>query len=74
VIDNHEPSRTQLGGPGVHDILPFSTSKHVYQSHIHLKVPKSIIDFEVVYNVTGENLDAPFKVRIHVKAVHSSTD
>jgi hypothetical protein len=70
-VDNHKPYQTQLAGLNVYDMLPFSSAQNVYQYKIHLVIPKTITDFDLLLTVTGENLDAPFKARIRVKVVHT---
>lgn len=59
------PNRSQLAGR-VLDILPFRTSQKVYDTSIHLVVPSSVSDFDIGYDLTGDNLDEPFKILIHV--------
>jgi len=59
------PNRSQLAGR-VLDILPFRTSQKVYATSIHLTVPSSVSDFDIDYDLTGDNLDEPFKILFHV--------
>ena len=63
--DTAQPHRSQLAGR-VLDILPFRTSQKVYDTSIHLIVPSSVSDFDIDYDLAGDNLEEPFKVLIHV--------
>jgi hypothetical protein len=70
-IDSSHPYSTQYGGGEVYDILPFSTSENTYSSKIHFIIPPNISGFDLTYIVTGDNLDAPFQVLIHIQVDRS---
>lgn len=61
--------RSQLGGNNIFDFLPFRTSKRRYDTSINvggLSAVPAVVDFDVEYNLSGENLEEPFGVLIHV--------
>ena len=60
--DLTQPYRSQVSAPGVPDILP----KDTFTAVVHLTVPVSISDFDLVFYVGGHGLENRFSTIIHV--------
>ena len=60
--DSRQPYRSQAGAPGVPDFLP----KDAFTAVVHLTVPVSISDFDLVFYVGGHGLENRFSTVIHV--------
>lgn len=65
--DSKKRYHSQLSGLPVLDILPFSTSNNIYNIPINFVVPPAVSEFDLKYNLSGDNLDSPFQATIRVQ-------
>jgi hypothetical protein len=60
------PFHTEISGLNVKDILTFRGSGADYNSGIFISAPESVSELDIIFSLTGENLDSPFVIEFHI--------
>lgn len=66
ISDVKRPFHTEQSGLNVKDLLTFHGSRATYNSGIYIVAPETVSELELIFSMTGENLDSPFVIEFHV--------
>lgn len=66
ISDLKRPFRSEQSGLTVKDLLTFRGSGATYNSGIYIMAPETVSEMDLIFSMTGENLDSPFVIEFHV--------
>jgi hypothetical protein len=66
ISDVKRPFHTEQSGLMVKDLLTFRGSGTTYNSGIYIVAPETVSELDIMFSLTGENLDSPFVIEFHV--------
>lgn len=66
VSDGKRPFYTEQSGLNVIDLLTFRGSGSTYNSGIYIVAPEKVSELDLIFSMTGENLESPFVIEFHV--------
>lgn len=64
--DVKRPFHTEQSGLNVKGLLTFRGSGATYNSGIFIVAPETVSELDLIFSLTGENLDSPFVIEFHV--------
>lgn len=66
ISNGKRPFHTEQSGLDVKDLLTFRGSGATYNSGIYIVAPATVSELDLIFSMTGENLDSPFVIEFHI--------